>query len=99
MISLKKYLDSTSAAPVSPPAAERRNAPAREKAKGSMLALKNARPWLRRIHRHAPPTHHSDWEVGWASAEAQMRGMGVKWIDEQGEKPKFPTYKPGLIDI
>ena len=67
--------------------------------KGSMLALKNARPWLRRIHRHAPPTHHSDWEVGWASAEAQMRGMGVKWIDEQGEKPKFPTYKPGLIDI
>jgi len=39
MISLKKYLDSTSAAPVSPPAAERRNAPAREKAKGSMLAL------------------------------------------------------------
>ena len=65
---------------------------------GSHLSLIDARPWLRRIHTHAPPTHRRDWTPGWASAAAIMRGDGIKWIDEQLPEP-VSHAKPGLIDI
>jgi hypothetical protein len=66
---------------------------------GGMLALSNALPWCKRIEKHVPSTHKSEWKVGWASIDAQVRGIaGYQDLDDFGNVKKPTPPKPGLID-